>query len=77
MYHVVSGRVSAADVAKITSGGQSPSVTTLQGSPIKLKMNGMFNKTVHVNDAKVISSDIDASNGIIHVIDQVVLPPSA
>jgi uncharacterized surface protein with fasciclin (FAS1) repeats len=76
-YHVISGKVTGADVAKITSGGQTPSVTTLQGSAIKLKMNGMFNKTVHVNGAKVITADIDASNGIIHVIDQVILPPSA
>ena len=76
-YHVVSGRVTAADVAKITSGGQTPSVTTLQGSPIKLKMDGMVNKTVHVNEAKVISADINASNGVIHVIDQVILPPDA
>src|SRR5271157_2890312 len=40
-YHVISGRVTAADVAKITSGGKTPTVTTLQGSTIKLKMNGM------------------------------------
>jgi uncharacterized surface protein with fasciclin (FAS1) repeats len=75
-YHVVSGRIMAADVAKITSGGQTPKVTTLQGSPIEVKMNGMFNKTVHVNDAKVISPDVDASNGVIHVIDKVILPPN-
>jgi len=75
-YHVVSGRITSTDVAKITSGGQTPNVTTLQGSPIKVKMNGMFNKTVHVNDAKVISPDIDASNGVIHVIDKVILPPN-
>jgi uncharacterized surface protein with fasciclin (FAS1) repeats len=76
-YHVISGKVTSADVARITSGGQTPNVTTLQGSPIKVKMNGMFNKTVHVNDAKVVSADINASNGIIHVIDKVILPPNA
>jgi uncharacterized surface protein with fasciclin (FAS1) repeats len=75
-YHVVSGKISSADVAKITSGGEIASVTTLQGSPIKVKMNGLFNKTVHINDAKVVSADIYASNGVIHVIDQVILPPS-
>jgi len=75
-YHVVSGRVTSADVAKITSGGQTPNVTTLQGSQIKVKMNGMFNKTVHVNYAKVITTDINASNGIIHIIDKVILPPN-
>ncbi len=76
-YHVISGKVTAADVAKITSGGQTPSVNTLQGSPVKVKMNGMLNKSVYVNDAKVISADIDASNGIIHVLDKVISPPSA
>jgi uncharacterized surface protein with fasciclin (FAS1) repeats len=75
-YHVVSGKITSSDVAKITSGGETPNVTTLQGSPIKVKMNGMFNKTVHVNDAKVLSADINASNGVIHVIDKVILPPN-
>jgi len=75
-YHVVSGKITSADVAKITSGGETPNVTTLQGSSVKVKMNGMFSKTVHVNDAKVISPDISASNGIIHVIDKVILPPN-
>ena len=74
-YHVISGSVTAADVQKITAGGQTPSVNTLQGSPVKLKMNGVFNKAVYVNDAKVISADIKASNGVIHIIDKVILPP--
>ncbi len=74
-YHVISGSVTAADVQKITAGGQTPSVNTLQGSPVKLKMNGMLTKSAYVNDAKVISSDIKASNGVIHVIDKVILPP--
>ena len=74
-YHVVSGSVTAADVQKITAGGQTTSVNTLQGSPVKLKMNGVFNKSAYVNDAKVVSTDIGASNGVIHVIDKVILPP--
>ena len=74
-YHVVSASVTAADVEKNTSGGQTQSVNTLQGSPVKLKMNGMFNKSVYVNDAKVISADVKTSNGVIHVIDKVILPP--
>jgi len=75
-YHVVSGSVTAADVAKLTNGGQTPNVNTLQGSPVKLKMNGMFKKSAYVNDAKVISADVKASNGVIHVIDKVILPPN-
>ena len=74
-YHVISGNVAAADVARITAGGQTPSVNTLEGSPVKIKMNGMFNKSVYVNDAKVITADVKASNGVIHVIDKVILPP--
>ena len=76
-YHVVSGNVRAADVAKITANGEQPMVPTLQGSSVKIKMNGILNKTPYVNDAKVISTDVEASNGVIHVIDKVILPPSA
>jgi uncharacterized surface protein with fasciclin (FAS1) repeats len=76
-YHVVSGRITCSDVERITAGGQTPNVTTLQGSPVKLKVNGVFKKTVYVNDAKVISADINASNGVIHVIDRVILPEAS
>ena len=76
-YHVVSGDVKSADAAKMTSGGQQPMVPTLQGSPIKIKMNGILNKTLYVNDAKVVSADIVADNGVIHVIDKVLVPREA
>ncbi|MCL4518371.1 MAG: fasciclin domain-containing protein [Thaumarchaeota archaeon] len=76
-YHVVSGKVTASDVWKITAGGKTPNVSTLQGSLVKLKMNGILNKSIYVNDAKVITSDIEASNGVIHVIDKVILPSDA
>ena len=72
-YHVVSGSVTAADVQKITAGGQTPSVNSLQGSPLQLKMVGTLNKSVYVNDARVISADVKATNGVIHVIDKVIL----
>jgi uncharacterized surface protein with fasciclin (FAS1) repeats len=74
-YHVISGSVTTADVQKLTAGGQKRSVNTLQGSSATLKMNGTFNKSAYVNDAKVILADIRASNGVIHVIDKVILPP--
>jgi len=76
-YHVVSGMVKSGDVAKMTSGGQQPMVQTLQGSTVKIKMNGILNKTPYVNEAKIIAPDVFASNGVIHVIDKVILPPSA
>ena len=62
-YHVVSGQVMAADV----KAGQ---VKTVQGSDITISTTG----GVSVNNAKVIKTDIAASNGVIHVIDTVIMP---
>jgi transforming growth factor-beta-induced protein len=66
-YHVVPGKVTAADVVKLTSA------KTVQGEEITIKVDG---NTVMVNDAKVTQTDIAASNGVIHVIDTVILPPT-
>lgn len=64
LYHVVSGKVWAADVMKITTA------PTVQGQSITINtING-----VRINDAKVVQADIPASNGVIHVIDSVLLP---
>ena len=68
-YHVVSGAVMAADVMKLD--GQD--VPTVAGPPVKVKIDG---STVMINDATVTTADIAASNGVIHVIDKVLLPPS-
>jgi uncharacterized surface protein with fasciclin (FAS1) repeats len=64
-YHVVSGTVLAADVA-------AGEVTTVQGEAITLATEG----GVTVNGANVVAVDVLASNGVIHVIDAVILPPS-
>jgi transforming growth factor-beta-induced protein len=66
-YHVVSGAVKAADVVKLSEA------KSLQGEPIAIKVDG---SKVMVNGANVVSTDIETSNGIIHVIDAVILPPS-
>jgi transforming growth factor-beta-induced protein len=66
-YHVVPGKVTAADVVKLTSA------KTVQGEEITIKVEG---DTVMVNDAKVTQTDIAARNGVIHVIDTVILPPT-
>jgi uncharacterized surface protein with fasciclin (FAS1) repeats len=64
-YHVVSGKHMAADVTKMKS------IKTLQGGDLRVS----FNKgDVMINDAMVIATDIETDNGIIHVIDKVVLP---
>ena len=64
-YHVVAGKVMAADVVKMTEA------KTVNGKMLKIKVHG---NDVTINDAKVTSTDIAASNGVIHVIDSVVLP---
>jgi len=64
-YHVVPGAV-------LSSSIQPGQVNTVQGKPVTLKTKG--NK-VKVNDATVTTADIKASNGVIHVIDRVILPP--
>mgnify|MGYP005849355919 CR=1 FL=1 len=67
LYHVVSGKVMAADVVNLESA------TTVQSEPISISVDGA---TVKVNQANIIITDIEASNGVIHVIDAVILPPS-
>jgi uncharacterized surface protein with fasciclin (FAS1) repeats len=66
-YHVVSGKVMAADVVKLKEA------KTVEGSMVKITV---ANGAVKVNDANVVKTDIGASNGVIHVIDSVILPPA-
>ncbi len=67
-YHVVPGNVPAADVV----GLDGQSVATVNGADVDISVDG---DTVMVNDATVVTTDIEASNGVIHVIDSVLLPP--
>jgi uncharacterized surface protein with fasciclin (FAS1) repeats len=66
-YHVVPGRVTAAAAAGLSSA------STVQGSELPISADG----GVHVGDASVVTADIEASNGLIHVIDRVLLPAAA
>jgi uncharacterized surface protein with fasciclin (FAS1) repeats len=66
-YHVVRGRVTAADAAGLSSAA------TLQGGELPISTDG----AIHIGDASVVSADIAASNGVIHVIDRVLLPAAA
>lgn len=65
LYHVVPGKVIAADVVKLTSAN------TALGQPVAISVMG---DKVMINDAQVIIPDIEASNGVIHVIDTVLIP---
>ena len=63
-YHVVAGKVMAADVVQVESA------TSLQGGDLKVATED----GVSINNAKVIKADIETSNGVIHVIDTVLVP---
>ena len=65
LYHVVSGKVMAADVMKLTSA------KTVQGGTVKIAVK---NGSVMINDSKVIIPDIECSNGVCHAIDAVLIP---
>ena len=65
-YHVVQGNLPS-------SGLKSGELKTIEGGPINVKVDS--GKGVMVNDAKVVQPDIKASNGVIHAIDNVILPP--
>jgi uncharacterized surface protein with fasciclin (FAS1) repeats len=67
LYHVVSGKVSSKEVVDLNQA------TTLNGSDLKIKTD---DGKVMINDANVTGADVMASNGIIHVIDKVLLPPT-
>jgi uncharacterized surface protein with fasciclin (FAS1) repeats len=64
-YHVISGAVKSSDL-------KAGEVKSIEGGPINVKIES---KGVMVNDANVVQPDIQASNGVIHAIDNVILPP--
>lgn len=66
-YHVVPGRVTAADVTKLKEA------KTVNGKMLNVSAKG---SGVMINDANVTQADITASNGVIHVVDTVILPPN-
>ncbi len=67
-YHVVPGAVNAEQVTKLTEA------KTVNGAMVKVSTKG---GKVTINDATVVKADIAASNGVIHVIDKVILPPAS
>jgi uncharacterized surface protein with fasciclin (FAS1) repeats len=67
LYHVVAGKVTAADVSMLRSA------KTLNGKRVRIRVSG---SNVFVNQAKVTKADVMASNGVIHVINAVLIPPA-
>jgi uncharacterized surface protein with fasciclin (FAS1) repeats len=67
LYHVVSGKVTAADVAMLRSA------KTVNGKAVRIRVSG---SNVFVNSAKVTTADVMATNGVIHVVNRVLIPPS-
>jgi uncharacterized surface protein with fasciclin (FAS1) repeats len=63
-YHVVAGKVTAADVVKLTSA------TTVEGSTVKIDAS----HGVKINDSTVTTPDVAVDNGVIHIIDTVLIP---
>ena len=66
-YHVVPGKVLSTDLS------DGLSAETVNGEQVKFKVSATG---VTVNQASVVKADIEASNGVVHVIDKVILPPS-
>lgn len=69
LYHVVAGKVMAADALKLAG----KSAKTVEGSEAKISVMG---QTPMINNAHIVKTDILAKNGVIHVIDAVILPPA-
>jgi uncharacterized surface protein with fasciclin (FAS1) repeats len=67
LYHVVAGKVAAADVVELTSA------ETLSGKSVRIRVVG---SNVFVNKSKVTKPDVMASNGVIHVVNRVLVPPA-
>ena len=72
LYHVVSGKVMSADLKGTVNA------ETLEGSKVEIVVNGAWRQAerrITVNGANVVTADVAASNGVIHIIDAVLLPP--
>lgn len=67
-YHVVAGRVSSAQARELTTAN------TVEGRSLRIRSEG---SSLRINNATVVRADVGATNGVIHVIDEVLLPPSS
>lgn len=72
LYHVVAGNVGSTDLAAALAEAEALEVTTVNGATATI---AVMDGSVMINDANIIITNVDAANGIIHVIDAVILPP--
>jgi uncharacterized surface protein with fasciclin (FAS1) repeats len=76
-YHVVDRKIRLDEIRSMSTDGRTPNLTTLQGSQLVVKtQKNLLMKNEYVNDSKIVKPDIEASNGVIHAIDRVLMPPS-
>ena len=68
LYHVVAGKVTAADAAKLRTA------KTVNGKRVQVRVAG---SKLFVNTARVVAADVAASNGVIHVVNRVLIPPAS
>jgi uncharacterized surface protein with fasciclin (FAS1) repeats len=73
LYHVVEGEFNAEAVIELVGDADYVLVDTLAGIPVKVSVDM---GSVYINDAMVALPDVEASNGVIHVVDSVIMPPS-
>jgi len=75
-YHVVAGQgLHSEDAMRLARSSSVVKIPTVQGQPLKVRSEGLILKRLKVNEATVIQPDVKSSNGVIHIIDSVLLPP--
>ncbi len=74
-YHIVNRMITIKELHDMTTDGRIAEVTTVQGSAVKLKTHQQaVLRSEYVNEAKIVKSDIETSNGVIQVVDRVLMP---
>ena len=73
-YHVVNRKMMSAEMHNLASEGRTSNITTVQGSAVTLKTQGILQKSIYVDNAKVVKQDIETTNGVIQVLDKVLMP---
>ena len=76
-YHVVDRKISLDELRGMSMDGRTTNLATLQGTPLVVKtQRNILMKSEYVNDSRIVKPDMEASNGLIHTIDRVLIPSS-